>query len=133
MTKIKILHITQSVGGIETYIDMLLRYLEPAKFECSLICPDQEGTLAEKARIIGVSVHIVPMVRSIIPWKDIRHYYMIKRIIRSIKPDLIHVHSSKAGVLGRLAANSYGVPCLYTPHAFDFWGALVSPIGFSYP
>ena len=126
--KIRILHITQSVGGIETYIDMLLRYLEPAKFECSLICPDQEGTLAEKALSYDVPVHILPMVRSIKPWRDLRHYIEIKRLIRSIRPNIVHVHSSKAGVLGRMAASSIGIPCLYTPHAFAFLGRT----GFTY-
>jgi glycosyltransferase involved in cell wall biosynthesis len=44
----------------------------------------------------------------------------LNKIIQDLRPRLIHCHSSKAGVLGRLAARYHGIPSLYTPHGFSF-------------
>lgn len=60
------------------------------------------------------------MQRSIHPVQDIRACCAIVRHIRQIQPDIVHCHSSKAGVLGRLAALYTGTPCAYTPHGFAF-------------
>lgn len=54
--------------------------------------------------------------------KDFDAYKFIKKVIRDVKPDLIHCHSSKAGVLGRLATKRIGgTPIFYTPHAYSFF------------
>ncbi|MDD2967108.1 MAG: glycosyltransferase [Desulfovibrionaceae bacterium] len=44
----------------------------------------------------------------------------LNKLIQALRPRLIHCHSSKAGVLGRLAARWHGIPSLYTPHGFSF-------------
>jgi glycosyltransferase involved in cell wall biosynthesis len=44
------------------------------------------------------------MIRAIHPLNDVLSYYEIKKILRDIKPDIVHVHSAKAGILGRFAA-----------------------------
>lgn len=44
----------------------------------------------------------------------------LRRIIRQEKPDIIHLNSSVAGIVGRIAAVGSGIPVLYTPHLFSF-------------
>ncbi|MGV6813712.1 MAG: glycosyltransferase [Phycisphaerales bacterium] len=52
-----------------------------------------------------ITMHEVPnMVRQISPIKDLRGYLELKKLIEEIKPDVVHTHSSKAGVIGRAAA-----------------------------
>ncbi len=52
-----------------------------------------------------ITMHEIPsMVREINPLKDLRCYYALRKLIRDLKPDIVHTHSSKAGVLGRAAA-----------------------------
>ncbi len=52
-----------------------------------------------------ITTHVVPdMVRAIHPLRDWRGYRQLIALIRSLKPDIVHTHSSKAGVLGRCAA-----------------------------
>ena len=52
-----------------------------------------------------ISTHIVPdMVRAIHPWRDLRGYRQLRALIRSLKPDIVHTHSSKAGIIGRAAS-----------------------------
>lgn len=52
--------------------------------------------------------------------KDIKAYKELKDIKKRIKPDIVHLHSSKAGVLGRLAVNGKEIKMLYNPHGFSF-------------
>lgn len=52
--------------------------------------------------------------------KDIKAYKELKEIKKHIKPDIVHLHSSKAGVLGRLAMNGKKIKMLYNPHGFSF-------------
>ena len=59
----------------------------------------------------GVRTIAVPsLVRRIDPIKDIRAFYELIKIIRQEKPDIVHTHTSKAGILGRLAAKIIKTP-----------------------
>lgn len=58
--------------------------------------------------------------RSINPIKDIKAFFEIKRIAKEVWPDIIHLHSSKSGALGRFAFNGRKIPLFYTPHGYSF-------------
>jgi glycosyltransferase involved in cell wall biosynthesis len=63
------------------------------------------------------------MVRPIHPVKDCKTLYTLLKLIKLEKPDIVHTHSSKAGVLGRLAAKLAGAPhIVHTPHGHVFYG-----------
>ena len=67
--------------------------------------PGPEGTLMARARAGGYKVMLSPhLVRMPHPWHDPLAYWEIKRICRELQPDIVHTHSSKAGILGRAAA-----------------------------
>lgn len=69
----------------------------------------------------GVRVERLPMVRSIHPLQDLRHLRTLKRLLKELRPDVVHTHSSKAGVLGRRASLSSGIGVrVHTPHTFAF-------------
>jgi glycosyltransferase involved in cell wall biosynthesis len=53
---------------------------------------------------------IVPLTRTISPWKDLVCIWQLIQLIRKIKPDIVHTHTPKAGLLGMLAAWICGVP-----------------------
>ena len=57
--------------------------------------------------------------RAIDPVKDIAALFEVKKIAAKIKPDVIHLHSSKAGAIGRVAFNGK-IPMFYTPHGYSF-------------
>ena len=52
---------------------------------------------------------IVPMTRRITPFQDIVSFFKLRRIIKKYRPDIVHTHTPKAGLLGMLAARSLGV------------------------
>ncbi len=123
LVKINVLHISQAAGGIETHLLQVLEHLDRERFQPFLICPRGNGRLFEKVQHLNVPVFSVPMVRRIAPFKDIYAGLAISRLVGEIGPDIIHVHSSKAGVLGRLAAAHHGMLSIYTPNAYAFLGA----------
>ena len=78
----------------------------------------------ETAKKSGVKVIALPsMVRSIRPVKDFKALITLVRLIFKEKPNIVHTHSSKGGILGRLAAKITRVPhIIHTPHGHVFYG-----------
>jgi hypothetical protein len=76
----------------------------------------------------GVELIFVEMGQPIRPVHDARALARLARVVRNWRPDLIHVHGSKAGVLGRLArfANP-AVPLAFTPHQYAFVNYFAKP------
>ncbi len=90
---------------------------------CLITGPPQgpEGSLMERAARGGFPIHEIPELgRSIHPWKDWQSFSSLIRLLREIKPDIVHTHSSKAGVLGRAAAERVGIPAVHTVHGASF-------------
>jgi glycosyltransferase involved in cell wall biosynthesis len=81
-----------------------------------------EGSLLDRARAGGVPLEIIPALRRPIhPWRDAISYWELKRSLRRFRPDVVHTHSAKGGMLGRPAAWSLGVPAvIHTVHGAPF-------------
>jgi glycosyltransferase involved in cell wall biosynthesis len=61
------------------------------------------------------------LVRQINPIKDLKALFHIRKILKKIKPDIVHTHSSKAGIIGRMAAYLGRVPVIiHSVHGFSF-------------
>jgi glycosyltransferase involved in cell wall biosynthesis len=89
-----------------------------SKFDFSLAI-GENGYMAQAAVREGIRTFILRnLIRPISPVRDCLGVQEIVRLIRRIKPDLIHCHSSKAGILGRMAARLRGVPVLFTAHGW---------------
>lgn len=54
--------------------------------------------------------------RSLHPLRDLRAYGELKAVLREVRPDLVSVHTAKAGWIGRAASAHLGIPVVYTPH-----------------
>ncbi len=82
-----------------------------------------EGSLLLRVRRHGgiEPIETPRLVRELAPVKDARCYRDLRRLIGEWKPDVVHTHSSKAGILGRLAAWAESVPCVvHTIHGLAF-------------
>ncbi len=81
-----------------------------------------EGSLLERARAGGVPLEIVgPLRRQINPLLDLLAYRRIRQALGRFRPDVVHTHSAKAGILGRLAAWRLKVPVIvHTVHGAPF-------------
>lgn len=60
------------------------------------------------------------LVRPVHPWHDLLAYWELRRVLTDLKPDLVSTHSAKAGIIGRLASRSLGIPNLFTAHGWIF-------------
>lgn len=107
------------MGGAQTHISHLATHLG-SEFDVH-VAVGVKGPLWNKLQSSGIPVYHVPsLVRSISPFKDIKCINEIVGLLKSIKPDLISTHSSKAGILGRLAAHRCGIPAIFTAHGWAF-------------
>jgi glycosyltransferase involved in cell wall biosynthesis len=81
-----------------------------------------EGDLFDRAERLGLQVKLVPeLVRAVRPGTDARAYRVLRNEIRRLKPEVVHTHSSKAGILGRAAAWDERVPAVvHTIHGLPF-------------
>ena len=80
-----------------------------------------EGSLIDRARAAGFRViELDSMRRSIHPWHDWRSYRDLLAVLRELRPDLVHTHSSKAGIIGRYAAAKLKLPAVHTIHGSAF-------------
>ncbi len=80
-----------------------------------------EGSLEQRARNSGLDLQLIgSSQRAIHPWHDWQTYRQLTRMLREIKPDLLHTHSSKAGIIGRAAAAKLNMPCVHTIHGSAF-------------
>ena len=81
-----------------------------------------EGDLFDRAERGGLNVELMPeLVRAIRPSTDLEAYRLLRQAFRRLRPDVVHTHSSKAGILGRAAAWDEKVPLVvHTIHGLPF-------------
>lgn len=81
-----------------------------------------EGSLVEEAERKGINLIMIPeMRREVNPWRDLITFIKLYRLIKQGSYDIVHTHSSKAGILGRLAARLAGTKVIvHTIHGLPF-------------
>ena len=80
-----------------------------------------EGSLLERARQRRAGAKCCRLAREIHPLRDSQSYFQIKRAMPDFRPDVVHTHSGKAGLLGRTAAHVLRVPAIvHTVHGAPF-------------
>ena len=130
---IKVLHpITRLiVGGAQENTIFTAALLDKSIFEVDIVSGVQtgsEGSLIEEAKDKGINlIFIKELVREISPLKDLIAVIKMYITMRNNSYDIVHTHSSKAGILGRWAAKLAGVPVIiHTIHGWSFHDYLPS-------
>jgi len=113
------------VGGAQEAAVLTCARADRRRFESTLVFGPQtgsEGTLRPRADALGVPTIVVPdLVREIAPIHDGRAARALRSLFRARQPDVVHTHSSKAGLLGRWAARRERVPVIvHTVHGWSF-------------
>lgn len=120
--KKKILYIVEAMGGgVFTYIVDLANELVN-KYDMYIAYAVRKQTPENYKDYFDKRIHLIEVKnfgRAINPVKDIAAFFEVKKIAAEIKPDIIHLHSSKAGAIGRMAFNGK-IPMFYTPHGYSF-------------
>jgi glycosyltransferase involved in cell wall biosynthesis len=122
--KYKIVHLITrlDLGGAQQNTLHCVRHHDRERFDVELVA-GRGGVLDAEARAIAdAGIHIVPYLKhAISPWSDVAALFRLRSHFRSRGVDLVHTHSSKAGIVGRLAAFLAGVPVVvHTAHGWSF-------------
>jgi glycosyltransferase involved in cell wall biosynthesis len=122
--KAKVFHVITKLelGGAQKVTLMMLERLPRDRYEVGLVT-GPEGILVESANRIPFLSHfwIPNFVREVRPIQDLLALFELWRVFRRERPNIVHTHTAKAGILGRLAARLAGVPIIFhTYHGFGF-------------
>lgn len=116
-----------AIGGAQVHVKDLAVALQEDQHKV-LILTGQQGPYNEDLRQAGIeSIPYEYLQRKINPVADGRSFRYILNIIDLFKPDLLAVHSTKAGILGRLASKITKVPCVFTAHGWSFTSGIPEP------
>ncbi|MCD7857043.1 MAG: glycosyltransferase [Clostridiales bacterium] len=121
--KKKILFVVEAMGGgVFTYIVDLANGLAD-KYDMYIAYAVRPQTPSDYKDYFHKRIHLIEVknfTRSVESSKDVKAFFEIRKIADEVKPDIIHLHSSKAGALGRWAFNGKKTPLFYTPHGYSF-------------
>jgi glycosyltransferase involved in cell wall biosynthesis len=134
---IRVLHVTETtIAGVKRHVlDLLSGFASRPELgvRAEIACPagrDEaygDTSFLTDLRAIGLPVHLIPMRRAINPRSDVTAALQLGRLMRDGGYDAVHVHSSKAGALGRVAARFAFMDrrrrrpkLIYTPNGFAF-------------
>lgn len=120
--KLKLLFVTESMGGgVLSFLSSLTGELSK-DFDIVIAHGHREETPKDLQSLFPENVKLIPVKAFTreISVRDIKALFELKKIAKEIKPDVIHLHSSKAGALGRLAFCFKKTPLYYTPHGYSF-------------
>lgn len=128
MDRVKVVHVVTrlDLGGAQQNTLYTWSHLDPARYEAVLICGpggllDADAAAAAEAPGGPTLRFLDSLVRELDPARDLLALLELVNFFMREKPAVVHTHSSKAGILGRLAAAIAGVPAIvHTYHGFGF-------------
>jgi glycosyltransferase involved in cell wall biosynthesis len=109
------------MSGVQRAMLEIVDQLDRSKFEIHVVCKE-EGDLTNELARRGIVFHCIDAIdRNLRPGRDFRAYRALRALFEKYQFDLVHTHSSKPGIIGRLAARHAGVPAIiHQVHAFAF-------------
>ncbi len=116
-----------AIGGAQVHVKDLAIALQSDRHKV-LILTGESGIYNDDLREAGIeSVSCEYLQKQINPIADGKSFRYILNVIDLFKPDLIAAHSSKTGILGRLASQITKVPCIFTAHGWSFTTGIPEP------
>ncbi|MBA3445963.1 MAG: glycosyltransferase family 4 protein [Gemmatimonadales bacterium] len=111
---------SEPIGGAQVHVrDLATAVL--ARGHQPLVLTGGSGPYVESLRARGVQTFtLASLAVPISPLRDLRALQEIRDLLKTLRPDLISTHSSKAGILGRLAGRTLKVPVIFTAHGWAF-------------
>jgi glycosyltransferase involved in cell wall biosynthesis len=110
----------EPVGGAQIHVRDLAAAVQAHGHEPTVITsgggPFVQDLRAQKTPTV-VLQHLGVPIR---PLRDLRALHEIRTVLKGLRPDLLAAHSSKAGILGRIAGRSLGIPVVFTAHGWAF-------------
>ncbi len=121
LKKIKILHILHAVGGVEVSLRLIIANIDNTHFQTIVVHgnSDTNKPFLDKNNV-PVQSYSTSIERNINSLKDLRAIFKTNSIVKREKPDLIHAHSAKGGIIAKIVGRLNKIPVLHTPQAYSF-------------
>lgn len=104
-------------GGAQRIVIELAGWLAQSNWKVCVITNERGLLLQDLRGIQGVEVIAVATLRrEVTPLKDLLALVRIMNVLNRFKPDIVHTHTPKAGLIGRVAARLLHIPCIHTVH-----------------
>jgi glycosyltransferase involved in cell wall biosynthesis len=120
--KIRVVHLITKLelGGAQVNTIYTYEHLEGNSFDAYLVS-GPGGILTDRIEKKENFYEIPHLIRAINPVKDLKAFMALRKLFKKIRPHIVHTHSSKAGILGRLVCFSLGIPVvIHSVHGFSF-------------
>jgi len=125
----KVLHIItrMNTGGPAVFLDHLTNAMNDLGTQSTIAygyCESNEADYTETHKLNSELFKVKALHRSLNPFDDLKAFFALRRVIREINPDIVNTHTSKAGVLGRIAAKSISrnISVVHTYHGHLIYG-----------
>jgi aryl-alcohol dehydrogenase-like predicted oxidoreductase len=117
-----------SVGGAQLHVRDLTKRLAADGHDLHVVV-GSSGLLTDELEAAGIPTSTCPgLLREVHPAHDLRAVAQLRRMIREFQPDLVTTHSSKAGMIGRIAARLTRTPVIFTVHGWSFIETVPRPV-----
>ena len=111
---------SDNIGGAQVHVRDLAQAMRREGHE-SWVLTGGEGPFTQSLAAQGTPfITLRHLTAPIAPWHDLRAVAELRSALAELRPDIVSAHSSKAGVLGRVAARSLGIPTVFTAHGWSF-------------
>lgn len=108
------------VGGAQVHVRDISKRLLADGHRISIIY-GAEKNLADELYINGIDfIPIKHLVRNLSLVKDLLAFVEIRKTLKEVNPDIVAIHSSKAGIIGRIACWTLCIPFVFTAHGWAF-------------
>ncbi len=108
-------------GGVLEYLYMFLKNFKDENYENVLIVSQDYENKLDKFRNIVNDIYVINMTREIKLKQDIKTTLQVRKLLKKLKPDILYLHSSKAGAYGRIALLfNRKTKILYNAHGWYF-------------
>ena len=127
--KIALIITELQLGGAQRIVIELAGRLAQSNWEVCVITNERGLLLQDLRGVRGVEVITVATLRrEITPFKDLLALVRITSLLKNFKPDIVHTHTPKAGLIGRVAARLLCIPCIHTVHGIGCDVSAMSPV-----
>jgi glycosyltransferase involved in cell wall biosynthesis len=124
MNRLKIIHILNSVGGVDVSLRLILENIDSTKFE-NIVIHGKDDTKIKYIDNFGNPImdYRLPIQRDISPLRDFNAMRKTLSIVKKERPSLIHAHSAKGGIIAKTITTFLKIPVFHTPQAYSFLSA----------
>ena len=117
--KIKVIHVLHSLGGVDIYLRLLTENCNPDLIENVIVNGTNNKKYFDKHQK-QLNQYLIRLKRNISIINDFNCIFQTIKILKKEKPNLIHGHSAKGGIIARIASLFYPIKVLHTPHAYSY-------------